>query len=308
MVALPTLPLLSQYKTAARPYRTQEAMTNNLKFSHKILLAASLVVIAAFSLFTLYNDYLQRNAIQGDLENYLQEMGDVTASNISNWLSGRILLVESAAQSIARDSSEQTLTGLLEQKALTSTFVFTYLGSADGNFTMRPDDEMPADYDPRTRPWYKDAMSAGGTTLTEPYVDAATKELIITIATPAQSVGVVGGDLSLNTLTKIINSLDFNGIGYAFLVSSDGKILVHPDKDLVMKNLAEIYPNDTPRITSDISEAELDGSQRILTFAPVKGLPSVNWHIGLSIDKGKPMQCSANSAPRQSLQPSSRWC
>lgn len=33
-------------------------MNKNLKFSHKILLAASLIVLAAFSLFKLYNDYL----------------------------------------------------------------------------------------------------------------------------------------------------------------------------------------------------------------------------------------------------------
>ncbi|WP_339906105.1 methyl-accepting chemotaxis protein [Pseudomonas guineae] len=262
-------------------------MTNNLKFSHKILLAASLVVIAAFSLFTLYNDYLQRNAIQSDLENYLQEMGDVTASNISNWLSGRILLVESAAQSVARDDSPDQVAGLLEQRALSSTFSTTYLGSENGSFVIRPNVPMPADFDPRVRPWYKGAEATGGTTLTEPYIDAATGGLIITIATPAKSAGVVGGDLSLQTLTDIINSLSFDGMGYAFLVSSDGKILVHPDKSLVMKNLSDVYPKNTPRISSDFSEAQLDGSQRILTFAPVKGLPSVNWHIGLSIDKAK---------------------
>ena len=141
-------------------------MTNNLKFSHKILLAASLVVLCAFALFTLYNDYLQRNAIRANLESYLHEMGNVTAGTIQNWLSGRILLVESTAQSIARDASTDSLVGLLEQKALTSTFAFTYLGSAEGAFTMRPDEKMPADYDPRVRPWYKDAMTAGGTTLT----------------------------------------------------------------------------------------------------------------------------------------------
>ena len=38
-------------------------MTVHLRFSHKVLLVASLVVIAAFSLFTLYNDYFQRDAI-----------------------------------------------------------------------------------------------------------------------------------------------------------------------------------------------------------------------------------------------------
>ncbi|WP_417706110.1 methyl-accepting chemotaxis protein [Pseudomonas sp.] len=262
-------------------------MSKNLQFSHKILLAASLVVIAAFSLFTLYNDYLQRNAIREDLESYLHEMGNVTASNIQNWLSGRILLVESAAQSISNDSEPDRVVKLLEQKALTSSFAFTYLGTESGGFTMRPDEQMPADYDPRTRPWYKDALAAGGTTLTEPYVDAATGELIITIATPARPAGVVGGDLSLQTLVNIINALDFDGIGYAFLVSADGKVLVHPDKDLVMKNLKDIYPQNTPRISSEFSEAQLDGNTRILTFAPVKGLPSVNWHIGLSIDKAK---------------------
>ena len=69
-------------------------MLKNLKFHHKILLAASLVVIGAFSLFTLYNDYLQRNSINRNLDGYLNEMGQVTASNIESWLSGRILLVE----------------------------------------------------------------------------------------------------------------------------------------------------------------------------------------------------------------------
>lgn len=65
-------------------------MMKNLTFSHKILLAASLVVFAALALFTLYNDSLQRNAIRADLKSYLQEMGEVTASNTQNWLSERI--------------------------------------------------------------------------------------------------------------------------------------------------------------------------------------------------------------------------
>ncbi|WP_236200787.1 methyl-accepting chemotaxis protein [Pseudomonas pseudonitroreducens] len=264
-------------------------MIKSLKFSHKILLAASLVVFSAFALFTLYNDYLQRNAIREDLEDYLREMGDVSASNIQNWLSGRLLLIESTAQTIARDSTTEHLSALLEQDTLRKTFNFTYLGQEDGTFTMRPNSPMPDGYDPRTRPWYKDAVAAGGTTLTEPYIDAATQELIMTVATPARAggktVGVVGGDLGLQTLVQIINSLDFSGMGYAFLVSGDGKILVHPDKSFIMKSLADIYPQNTPRIGGGFSEAELNGHTRILSFTQVKGLPSVNWYIGLSIDK-----------------------
>ncbi|MCO1956366.1 methyl-accepting chemotaxis protein, partial [Pseudomonas aeruginosa] len=266
-------------------------MIKSLKFSHKILLAASLVAFAAFALFTLYNDYLQRNAIREDLESYLREMGDVTSSNIQNWLGGRLLLVEQTAQTLARDHSPEAVSALLEQPALTSTFSFTYLGQQDGVFTMRPDSPMPAGYDPRSRPWYKDAVAAGGLTLTEPYVDAATQELIITAATPVKAagntLGVVGGDLSLKTLVQIINSLDFSGMGYAFLVSGDGKILVHPDKEQVMKTLSEVYPQNTPKIATGFSEAELHGHTRILAFTPIKGLPSVTWYLALSIDKDK---------------------
>uniref|UniRef100_UPI0030DB40FD methyl-accepting chemotaxis protein n=1 Tax=Pseudomonas sp. EA_5y_Pfl2_R50 TaxID=3088691 RepID=UPI0030DB40FD len=264
-------------------------MNKNLRFSHKILLAAALIVIAAFASFTLYNDWLQRNAIRDDLNNYLNEMGEVTAGNIQTWLTGRILLIENAAQNIAINPEPANVASLLEQKALTSTFMASYLGDATGHFTIRPDAKMPDGFDPRVRPWYKGAEGSSTSTLTEPYIDAATGQLIISIATASkkagQSVGVVGGDLSLQSLVDTLAARDFDGMGYVFLVSADGKILVHPDKALVMKSLKEAYPQDTPRISSDFSEVTVDGKTRIVTFAPIKGLPSVNWYIGLSVDK-----------------------
>jgi len=266
-------------------------MNKNLRFSHKILLAASLIVIAAFALFTLYNDYLQRNAIREDLNSYLHEMGDVTASNIQTWLTGRIALVENAAQNIAINPEPSTVASLLEQKTLTSSFMATYVGDSKGAFTIRPDTKMPDGFDPRVRPWYKGAQSSNGSTLTEPYIDAATGQLIISIATPSakggQSIGVVGGDLSLQTLVDNIGALNFGGMGYAFLVSADGKVLVHPDKSLVMKTLADMYPKNTPKISGDFSEVQANGKDNIVTFTPIKGLPSVNWYLGISVDKDK---------------------
>ena len=264
-------------------------MNKNLRFSHKILLAASLIVIAAFALFTLYNDYLQRNAIRDDLNNYLHEMGDVTASNIQTWLTGRIALVENAAQNIAINPEPSVVASLLEQKALTSSFMATYVGDSQGTFTIRPDTKMPDGFDPRVRPWYKGAQASNGSTLTEPYIDAATGQLIISVATPStkagQNIGVVGGDLSLQTLVDNIGALNFGGMGYAFLVSADGKVLVHPDKALVMKTLADVYPKDTPKISADFSEVQANGKANIVTYTPIKGLPSVNWYLGISVDK-----------------------
>ncbi|MCW2098012.1 UNVERIFIED_ORG: methyl-accepting chemotaxis sensory transducer with Cache sensor [Pseudomonas psychrophila] len=266
-------------------------MNKNLRFSHKILLAASLIVIAAFSLFALYNDYLQRNAIRNNLDNYLHEMGSVTANTIQTWLGGRILLVENLAQSLAINPEPAQAASLLEQKALTSTFMADYFGDNQGAFTIRPDSKMPDGFDPRTRPWYKDAVNSSSASLTEPYIDAVTGQMIISIGSAVkkagQTLGVAGADLSLQTITDTINALNFNGLGYAFLISGDGKVLVHPDKTLVTQYLKDIYPQDTPPISSAFSEIQANGKTRIVTFTPVKGLGNVNWSIGLSVDKEK---------------------
>jgi methyl-accepting chemotaxis protein len=266
-------------------------MFNRFKFSQKILLAACLVVTTAFALFTLYNDYQQRTTIRAGLQSDLKAMGEITADNIQNWLSGRILLIEGAAQSVGNDSDPERVLRLLKQKVFAETFMFTYYGSADGTYLLYPPDDMPDDYDARTRPWYEGAVAAGGSTLTEPYLDVGAGGLVMTLATPVrrngQTLGVVGGDLALGVLIEIINSLNFGGLGHAFLISADGEVLVHPDQDRVGKSLSELYPRNTPRPDSHYSEASLDGNTRILSFSPITGLPSVKWHVGISLDRDK---------------------
>ena len=199
-------------------------MFSRLKFSQKILLAACLVVTAAFALFTLYNDYQQRNTIRAGLESDLKAMGDITAQNIENWLSGRILLVESMAQSVANDSQSDSVVALLEQQSMASTFRLSYFGGQDGSLILRPFTKLPDDYEPRDRPWYKMAIAAKASSLTEPYIDDVGQDLVLTVATPVvragQTLGVMGGDLSLKTMVDAINALDFGGMGHAFLVNA----------------------------------------------------------------------------------------
>ncbi|HHH8930151.1 TPA: methyl-accepting chemotaxis protein [Pseudomonas aeruginosa] len=269
-------------------------MLRSLSFAKKILLAAALVVVFAFSCFILYNDYRQREAVRTDTENYLGEIGTLTASNIQSWLEGRMHLVEGLASQLALldQPDEANIARQLEQPVFSRNFASVYLGeAASGTFTMRPYDAMPEGYDPRTRAWYKDALAADRLIVTEPFVDAGTGEQILAMSLPVrhagQLLGVAAGDMKLETLTAILNSLDFSGMGYAFLVSGDGKILVHPDKEQVMKTLSEVYPQNTPKIATGFSEAELHGHTRILAFTPIKGLPSVTWYLALSIDKDK---------------------
>ncbi len=267
-------------------------MLRSLSFAKKILLAAALVVVFAFTCFILYNDYRQREAVRTDTENYLGEIGTLTASNIQSWLEGRMHLVEGLASQLALldQPDEANIARQLEQPVFSRNFASVYLGeAASGAFTMRPYDAMPEGYDPRTRAWYKDALTADRLIVTEPFVDAGTGEQILAMSLPVrhagQLLGVAAGDMKLETLTAILNSLKFDGAGYAFLVSDAGKILLHPDSGLVLKTLAEAYPKGAPNIDPGVHEVELDGRSQFVSFTPVKGLPGVTWYVALVLDR-----------------------
>ncbi|PVZ15352.1 MULTISPECIES: methyl-accepting chemotaxis protein [unclassified Pseudomonas] len=261
-----------------------------LKFRHKILLAASAVVIVAFALFTFYNDYLQRKTIDQNLEASVSQAGELTATSIQHWLGGRVLLLNNLQQNVAAQGVHSDLGTLIGQPSLTSTFQFTYVGDDKGVFTQRPNVEMPAGYDPRKRPWYTSTVEADKAIISAPY-QASVGGLVVTVASPIREngkvVGVAGGDVSLDTLVKMINSVDFGGIGYAFLVSADGQVIVSPDKTQVLKNLKDIYPGQVITLDRPLHGVTLGGEQRLLSFTPVEGLPGAQWYIGLSIDAEK---------------------
>jgi methyl-accepting chemotaxis protein len=135
-------------------------MNKNLRFSHKILLAAALIVIAAFASFTLYNDWLQRNAIRDDLGNYLNEMGEVTADNIQTWLNGRILLVENL-----RRTSPSTRNRQRRQPAGAESPDLDVHGHLPGrchrSLHHPPGRKDAGRLRPARAPWYKGAESSG---------------------------------------------------------------------------------------------------------------------------------------------------
>ena len=187
-------------------------MLRSLSFAKKILLAASLVVIFAFACFIFFNDFRQSRAIQEDTDSYLREIGSLTASNIQSWLEGRIHLVEmEAAQLADGEPTAERIQHVLEQQVLQRNFESVYLGeAASGVFTMRPYSPMPDGYDPRQRGWYKDAAAAGRLIVTEPFLDAGTKERMRVILREIQDgtfvkklvANVDGGNKQLEALRK----------------------------------------------------------------------------------------------------------
>ena len=99
----------------------------------------------------------------------------------------------------------------------------------------------PDTYDQTSRLWYKGAISKDGIFITEPYIDANTGNICITLSlavyTNNSLKGVIGIDfLEMNNLlTKVITDNQVN------LVASDGLYMSHQDKNYIFNKQYNIY-------------------------------------------------------------------
>ena len=264
-------------------------MQNRFNLMTKILVVASLVVIAALSGFSIYIDSLQRTAASEAVKEEIESSGLQASQSISNWLGARVMLTELAANAAAKAGNPAGISSAFDNPVLLREFMSTYVGDEQGVFTSVPNQPLPADYDPRKRPWYKDAVKADKLVLTDPYNDASTGNLIISAAMPVKRdgklFGVAASDFSLGSLVSMIKSVTMGGKGSAFLVKNDGTILVHQDQQLVTKKLADAFPQITPAIGSGISETIFNGKPVLVSFLPVQGLPRADWYLGVQIDR-----------------------
>jgi adenylate cyclase len=94
----------------------------------------------------------------------------------------------------------------------------------------------PLDYDPRERPWYKDANRGDGTWLTGPYVFFATgKEgYTVRLALEQGRNGVIAGDLLLDATQELLKREQLTPSAVAFLFDDNDHILAHPKMSEIM--------------------------------------------------------------------------
>ena len=89
----------------------------------------------------------------------------------------------------------------------------------------------PENYDPTKRDWYLNALEGNGeAVIIPPYVDAQTKDVIISICRMLSSgTDVVSVDVRMNHIQDIVSDLQIKGKGYGFIIDGDGLIIAHRD-------------------------------------------------------------------------------
>ncbi|KLU60742.1 methyl-accepting chemotaxis protein McpA [Peptococcaceae bacterium CEB3] len=158
-----------------------------------------------------------------------------------------------------------------------------YYGTAGKQMFVYPRSPLPPNFDPTSRPWYKLAVEAKGIAWTEPYIDTGTKKLVVSVAKPVldpktgKVLGVVGIDISLDTLSKMLGNIKIGNHGYVIMVDKEGKVMVHPDSSLIGKTvpIAALRQALTGAQSGSVNYA-YQGQNR---FGVFETLPDIGWKI-----------------------------
>ena len=133
--------------------------------------------------------------------------------------------------------------------------------------------EMPSDkgFDPRTRDWYKIAKGAKAT-FTDPYKSSSSNAMMIAFSAPIGDKGVAAMNADISSLSDEIMDISKTDYSYVYVMDKDGKIIIHPNKELVGKEnatttkLVERYKNKDFNENGLIAYKNSKGEERFADF------------------------------------------
>ncbi len=261
-----------------------------MKASVKVAIVGSIVITIVFTIFSIVQTQAMKSALYDKSQQSVIETSGVLANQISNWLNGKLKLIDLTAESIDADFNSDNIQKAFDMPSLGKEFDLIFGGLAtDGKRITNDQSWNPTGWDARQRPWYDVAMQSNSATLTAPYNDAASGELLVSIVAKisdnAALRGAFGGDLSLKTISDALNTLNFNGAGYAFLVDHENNIISHPKEKYTNQPLNALFDGAAPVLKPQLNEATSEGVPVFTSFTKVQNLPGARWSIGIVLNQ-----------------------
>ncbi len=267
-------------------------MKYNSKKTIGIITVCSVVILIAM----LVNYRITQHVVERTV---IAQQEDITAKAVNTveiWLNQQTKILEAAANTIPLNDLGQNPPTMLPLYMAMQAGHFTdvYVGTPEGALLDGAKWLPPPGYDPRHRPWYKRAMETGTLSFTTPYIDMVTNELVIALVKPlhvdGRFVGVIGADTVLDTLVENVLNYKQSESGFAFIVEKSGTIIVHPNKDYVMRaRLQVIEPALEHKVSTfsstgsgTISYISGDGREHILSSKQISGS---DWFLCVTVPR-----------------------
>ncbi|MFM2486857.1 methyl-accepting chemotaxis protein [Celerinatantimonas yamalensis] len=250
-------------------------MSIKQKLTFSVFVVLALLALGLFSVQRI----LIHNNVMTSLQSDANQLGQTTARQLGEWIQSKTHIVKTMSHFKRGDH----FVASLRQAQLTGELSLTYLGTEQGQFISGdPNYHLPADYDPRVRPWYKQARQFG-LYKTEPYLDMGTHQLVMSILQKVPD-GVFGVDLSLEKMVAQLKALSHHNME-AFLLDQQGKILVYPDAKWELKSIQQLSPELSAASiaqSDQLHAATVAGTASLVNFTPV---PNTQWVLALSFNR-----------------------
>ncbi len=257
-----------------------------------IAIVVASILLTAAGLLTVAG----KQAIQ-DQTRALQLNADKYAEEINTWIEQEKMLAHGAVESIAAGGKTDTdfLQAVVDTHAQgRGELLNLYCGTSDSRFIWSNREiEMPDGYDPVQRGWYQQAAETGDVIVTDPYCDALTGKMCTTIAAPVYidgSVeGVIGLDVTLETVTDLTGSISYEEGVYGFLVDSSGQYVAHRNKGYeptadTTVSVADVLPGVWRMMEENRGSVgrleDYDGSACYFASAEIGGC---GWKLGVAV-------------------------
>ena len=145
------------------------------------------------------------------------------------------------------DAKGRSITDLLTlMGASHPAYVEVFFGTEYGGFLSNAETAMPIGYDPRKRPWYREAMQHPQAPIVSKAYMSTTGEAVVVsvvkvVEEKGKTVGAIGVDISLKVLTDIVKDIKIGETGYVVFVQGDGVVISDPKHpDYNFKNISEL--------------------------------------------------------------------
>jgi len=256
------------------------------------LIALSIVVVVlTLSLATIANYVIVRGHTNSQVLAGLDSLAAGRAASINQWVRSQRDIVIAMAPAAAQADPIPYLV----QAAKSGRLEAAYLGHADKRIVFNTPQDMPPGYDPTGRPWYTQAAGASGPVITEPYMDAARKLLVVTFALAVKEGGstkaVAATDVFLNEVSSTVKEIKPTPNGFAFLMSTKGNIVAHPNAELSLKPVSELSPQLDAKALKQLQEsgapwveASVGGQDFLMRGVSI---PDTDWVLVAAADRSE---------------------
>jgi len=258
-----------------------------MKFVHKIAAASSALLIITITLLNITQYLNVKSELKTTIEESIVDIVHGVKNTVASELAGKKAIANYTRSLVEINPTNEHITSVIRLPDIKDAFLLIGGGyESDGsNFKSNPDWDPGEGWDPRVRPWYIDAKKKNDLIITEPYADSATGEILISIATPINQasnfIGAIFFDLSLSSLSELVNSVKLFEAGYLFIVSEQGVVIAHPQAKYNGKNMKTFLPNSVIQ-TASVDKVTIDKDEYDLRFVKI---PKQNWYIGVLLNE-----------------------